>query len=154
YVRHRILLIVAGALIWVAGCGGSSDSDDDPDPTPLSHRFAEVDARARAAYVEHNIPGMGLAIYDRFGTLIFQQMYGDFSADRRVAIASASKLVSGAVLFRLMDAGYLSLDSTTAEVLGWTDEKGAITLRHLLSFTSGLPREHFCTLQVNIDLAD
>lgn len=153
-MRNRTALLVAGALIWIAGCGGSGGSDDDPTPVPPSHRFAQVDARARAAYVEHNIPGMGLAIYDRSGTLLFQQMYGDFSADRRVAIASASKLVAGVVLFRLMDAGYLSLDSTTAEVLGWTDDKGAISLRHLLSFTSGLPREHLCTLQANIDLAD
>jgi CubicO group peptidase (beta-lactamase class C family) len=113
-----------------------------------------VDAAAQAAYEAQKVPGMGVAIYDRSGTLVFQKMYGDFSADRRVAIASASKMVAGAVLFRLIDAGYLSLDSTTAEVLGWSGDTGAITLRHLLSFTSGLPPEQLCTIQVNIDLAD
>ena len=153
-MRHRILLLAASALLCVAGCGGSSGSDADPAPAPPANSFAQVDAAARAAYEEQNVPGMGLAIYDRAGTLIFQQMYGDFSADRRVAIASASKLVSGTVLLRLIDAGYLSLDSTTAEILGWTDENGSITLRQLLSFTSGLPREHLCTLQIDIDLAD
>ena len=49
-------------------------------------------------------------------------MYGNFSADQRVAIASASKLVSGATLFRLVDAGYLTLDTTTGQVLGWTGD--------------------------------
>jgi CubicO group peptidase (beta-lactamase class C family) len=113
-----------------------------------------VDAAVRAAYEEQRIPGMGLSVYHRTGSLVFQRMYGDFSADRRVAIASASKMISGVVLFRLIDAGYLSLDSTTAEVLGWSGPQGAITLRHLLSFTSGLRPEHLCTLQVAIDLAD
>lgn len=134
------------------GCGSSGGSD--PAPLPPSDRFAQVDATARAAYEAQNVPGMGLAIYDRSGTLIFQRMYGDFSADRRVAIASASKMVAGTVIFRLIDAGYLSLDSTTADVLGWSGDQGAITLRHLLSFTSGLPPEHLCTIQISIDLAD
>jgi len=40
-------------------------------------------------------------------------MLGGFSADQRVAIASASKLVSGVVIFRLIEQDYLSLDSTT-----------------------------------------
>jgi CubicO group peptidase (beta-lactamase class C family) len=97
---------------------------------------------------------MGLAVYDDQGNKIFERMYGDFSADRRVAIASASKLVSGVTLFRLVDAGYLSLDSTTAEILGWSGPKGDITLRHLLSFTSGLDPEHSCTYQPDITLAD
>lgn len=151
-MQDRKLLFMACISLHLVGCGGSGDSD--PAPPPPTDRFALVDAAARAAYEEHDIPGMGLAIYDRSGALVFRQMYGDFNADRRVAIASASKMVAGAIIFRLIDAGYLSLDSTTAEVLGWSGDKGAITLRHLLSFTSGLPPEHVCTIQINIDLAD
>lgn len=151
-MQHRSLLLIAYASLHLAGCGGSGGSDTAPPPPP--DRFAQVDAAAQAAYEEQGITGMGLAIYDRSGTLVFQQMYGDFSADRRVAIASASKMVAGAVIFTLIDAGYLSLDSTTAEVLGWSGDKGAITLRHLLSFTSGLPPEQLCTVQLSIDLAD
>ena len=77
-----------------------------------------------------------------------------FAADRRVAIASASKLVSGVVLFRLIDQGYLSLDSTTGQVLGWSGENASITLRQLLSFTSGLQPSHPCTLRAGIALAE
>lgn len=97
---------------------------------------------------------MGLAVYDAQGTKVFERMYGNFSADRRVAIASASKLVSGVTLFRLVDAGYLSLDATTGQLLGWTGTKGEITLRHLLSFTSGLEPEHACTYQPNTPLQE
>jgi CubicO group peptidase (beta-lactamase class C family) len=96
---------------------------------------------------------MGLAIYDRDGVKVFERMYGNFSATLRVPIASSSKLVSGVVLFRLIDQEFLSLDSTTAQVLGWSGDKGMITLRHLLSFTSGLPPENFCTYRDTSTLA-
>ena len=81
-------------------------------------------------------------------------MYGSFSADQRVAIASSSKMVAGLVILRLVDQGFLTLDSTTGAVLGWTGPQSAITLRQLLSFTSGLDREMPCTLLAGIDLAD
>ena len=97
---------------------------------------------------------MGLAIYDAQGVKRFEKMYGTFAADRRVAIASSSKMVAGLTILRLVDQGFLQLDSTTADVLGWTGPQGAITLRQLLSFTSGLPREAPCTLLAAITLAD
>jgi CubicO group peptidase (beta-lactamase class C family) len=142
-------LLISVALL-LAACGGDDSSPSEP---PASDTFAEVDSAARAAYDRYKVP-MGLAVYDDRGNKVFERMYGDFSADRRVAIASASKLVSGVTLFRLIDAGYLSLDSTTAEILGWSGPNGAITLRHLLSFTSGLEPEHSCTYQPDITLAD
>jgi serine-type D-Ala-D-Ala carboxypeptidase/endopeptidase len=79
-------------------------------------------------------------------------MYGNFLPDTRVPIASASKLVSGVTLFRLMDAGYLTLDSTTSQVLGWTGDEGAISLRELLAFTSGLAPENRCTYDSTVTL--
>ena len=84
----------------------------------------------------------------------FEKMYGTFAPDQRIAIASASKMVAGLTIMRLVDQGFLTLDSTTADVLGWSGPQGAITLRQLLSFTSGLPREAPCTLLQNITLAD
>jgi CubicO group peptidase (beta-lactamase class C family) len=71
-----------------------------------------------------------------------------------VAIASASKIVAGLTLLRLVDQGFLTLNSTTGNVLGWTGPQADITLRHLLSFTSGLPREAPCTLLPQTTLAD
>lgn len=144
-----IRCLLFSAFMFLAACGGG---EDDPSAPAVPDAFTEVDSAARAAYVEHGVP-MGLAVYSADGTKLFERMYGDFSSDRRVAIASASKLVSGVTLFRLIDSGYLSLDSTTGQVLGWTGTKGEITLRHLLSFTSGLEPEHPCTYQSGITLA-
>jgi len=155
--RMRSMVWILGSLYFVglAGCGGS-DSPDSNSPPPVAtvDRFAAVDAAAKAAFDTAAIRGMGVSIYTRDGTKVFERMYGDFSADRRVAIASASKMISGVVLFRLIDRGYLSLDSTTGEVLGWSGPQASITLRHLLSFTSGLPPENSCVFRPDMSLAD
>ncbi|WP_129648159.1 serine hydrolase domain-containing protein [Peristeroidobacter agariperforans] len=144
------LLLPALACLGLNACG-----DDDASPTPpADDPFVAIDRAAEAAYRTQGIEGMGLAIYNRDGEKVFERMYGNFSATQRVPIASASKLVSGVVLFRLIDQGFLSLDSTTAQVLGWSGEKGTITLRHLLSFTSGLPPENFCTYRETHTLAE
>jgi len=90
-------------------------------------------------------PALAFALYDKSDRLVFSKSYGGFSVDDRVAVASASKLVSGLVLFAVIGKGSLSLDSTTGAVLGWPAPKDTITLRQLLSFTSGLPPEADCT---------
>lgn len=133
-------------LCWLlVGCGGTSDVDGSP--------FASVDALLQDALRSNNIDGMGLTVYDKNGKKQFEGIYGDFSADRRVNIASASKMVSGVTLLALVDQGYLSLDSTTGEVLGW-NQNSDITLRHLLSFTSGLRPVHLCLISLNMTLSE
>src|SRR5882757_760956 len=140
-------LVISSALLALTACGAGGD-----DPSGSDNPFDAVDSAARAAFESEGIAGMGLAIYNHEGVKVFEQMYGHFSPDTRVPIASASKLVSGVTLFRLMDAGYLTLDSTTGQVLGWTGDQGAITLRQLLSFTSGLAPENHCTYDSTVTL--
>lgn len=150
--------VLVTIVLFLSACGG--DGDPPPagggpgggDPAPPADPFAEVDRLAAATFAEQGIPGMGLVIYDANDRKVFERMYGDFGPDRRVAVASASKMVSGLVLFRLVDQGYLSLDSTTASVLGWSGPQGAITLRHLLSFTSGLEPDADCTSSALVTL--
>jgi len=116
--------------------------------------FADIDRTARAAFESQHIAGMGLSIYDAHGNKVFEQMYGDFSPDRRIPIASASKMVAGLTILRLVDQGKLSLDSTTGQVLAWKGPQAAITLRQLLSFTSGLPPRDACSMRPGITLAE
>jgi len=149
----RVSLLVF-ALGWLAACGGGGEDAVSPPADPIPDPFTDVDRAASAAFAAQGISGMGLAIYDANGVKRFERMYGAFSADQRVAIASSSKMVAGLVMLRLVDQGFLTLDSTTGAVLGWTGPPAAITLRQLLSFTSGLEREMPCTLLAGIDLAD
>src|SRR5262245_8781635 len=153
-MRTLRISLFAFALSWLAACGGGSGDGVPPPSNPIPDPFADVDRAASAAFTAQGISGMGLAIYDAAGVKRFEKMYGNFAPDQRIAIASASKLVSGLTILRLVDQGFLTLDSTTGAVLGWTGPQGAITLRQLLSFTSGLPPEAPCTLLPNFTLAE
>ena len=143
--RHAIS--AALAALSIAGCGGGSIAaapppappPAGPPPQPTASPWAEVETAFDRAYAATGYTGAALAIYAPDGRLLYSRVRGDLALDRRVAVASASKLVSGLTLLRLVDQGLLSLDSTTGDVLGWVGPRAAVTLRHMLSFTSGLP---------------
>lgn len=116
-------------------------------------RWAEVDRLARETMAAEGIVDAGLVVYDADDRLVFERMYGDFAPDRRLAVASASKLIAGLVLFDLVADGLLALDDTTASVLGWQGDGSTITLEQLMAFTSGLERDRPCTALPNISLA-
>jgi CubicO group peptidase (beta-lactamase class C family) len=149
-LAHFTLILLGG----LAGCGGGGGANTPPSPPTVADPFADVDRAAATAFAAQGLSGMGLAIYDAQGVKRFEKMYGAFAPDQRIAIASASKLVSGLTILRLVEQGFLSLDSSTAAVLGWSGPRGAITLRQLLSFTSGLPPDAACTLAADITLAE
>jgi D-alanyl-D-alanine-carboxypeptidase/D-alanyl-D-alanine-endopeptidase len=159
-LKH-LICVGAAVLACLSGCGGGGSSPaappvvSAPAPPPVApDSFAQVDATANAAFTAQGITGMGVAIYDAQGVKRFEKMYGNFAPDMRVAIASSSKMISGLTILRIVDQGFLTLDSTTGAVLGWTGPQGTITLRQLLSFTSGLPADAPCTSQQLITLAN
>lgn len=154
-----VLTVAFAAALAAAACSGTSaplepdaaPAPPDADPAVV---WAEIDRLTSSAVASAAVPGLGLAIYDASDRKVFEKMYGDFHPDREVAIASSSKLVSGLVLLDVVADGLLSLDSTTGTILGWTGPKAEITLRHLLSFTSGLPADHSCTRNSTLTLAE
>lgn len=120
--------------------GGDTVADDTLGPWQAVERVFLT----RSA--EAGVADLGLAVWNRRDQRVFDRAHGTFTSDTRMAIASASKLVAGLVIFDVIRQGHLTLDSTTGQVLGWTGEVAGINLRHLLSFTSGLPKEAACTL--------
>lgn len=76
---------------------------------------------------------------DSSGT-IHTRTTGAFGPDSVVPIASASKWMSAAVIMSLVDNGTLALDDTCGKFLPlFTGKKASITIRQLMSHTSGLP---------------
>jgi len=145
-----------GRTATPAGVDGATDdagadARDAGSPPDAIHgnsdasAFGAVEALLVQRAAQAGVTSLGLAIWDARDERVYERMLGDFTGDTRVAVASASKLVSGLVLFDVVRRGLLSLDATTGDVLGWTAPNAAITLRHLLSFTSGLPPDATCT---------
>ena len=115
--------------------------------------------RVLDAWIAHEVaqreqPGLSIGIvHDQ--ELIWSKGYGWADRDRKIPatpatlyrIASISKLFTSTAVMQLRDAGRLQLDDPVAKHLAWFRIRNAhpqgptITLRHLLSHISGLPRE-------------
>jgi D-alanyl-D-alanine carboxypeptidase len=100
----------------------------------------------------HQIPGIAVGIVHN-GELIWGKGYGfadlekrtPVTLDTRFRIASITKSFTAAAIMQLRDAGKLRLDDPVRQSVPWFDLRyeGApeITIRHLLTHTSGLPRD-------------
>jgi CubicO group peptidase (beta-lactamase class C family) len=148
--------LVLSASAPACGGGGAAGAPDAaaPDMAEAPGRWAAVEKALEDGAVTAG-PGaaFGLTIWDAHDARVYEHMIGGFTPDQRVAIASASKMISGLVIFDAIRRGELDLDATTGKVLGWTGDNGAITLRQLLSFTSGLNRAALCTANPLVTLA-
>ncbi|MBN1291316.1 MAG: serine hydrolase [Candidatus Latescibacteria bacterium] len=115
-------------------------------------RLLEAWIEAQIAYKD--VPGMSVGIvYDQ--EMIWSKGFGN--ADRAnktpaspatiYRIASISKLFTSVAILKLRDEGKLQLDDPIKKHLPWFNIKNnfpdapVITIRHLLTHTSGLPRE-------------
>jgi serine-type D-Ala-D-Ala carboxypeptidase len=107
--------------------------------TGCSYDFSAVTALIQNAVNSIPLDGASLMLI-KDGQVIYEQYFGDYNADTRVFIASASKWLSAATLMALVDEGKLSLDDPVSKYLTYfTGVKGAMTIRQMFSHTSGLP---------------
>ena len=105
---------------------------------------AQVDQVVTATLRDTGVPSASIAIV-RGGRIVFVRAYGKQcercgAPDARLPyqIASVSKQFTAAALLLLEDEGKLSLDDTVAKYLPGITGGDRITLRQLLSHTSGL----------------
>ncbi|TGL63325.1 serine hydrolase domain-containing protein [Leptospira sarikeiensis] len=92
--------------------------------------------------------GASFQVFKKDGTRVYFREKGELGADKVGPVFSASKLVTSSTIMAFISgtcgssANSISLSTTTGDILGWTGVKGSITLRQLLSFTSGLNPEN------------
>jgi len=112
-----------------------------------------LEAWIEAQRVAHELPGLSIGIvHDQ--ALVWSRGFGWADVERRepagadtlYRIGSITKLFTATALLILRDAGTLNLDDPLTVHLPWFQMKavadaGTITIRHLLTHTSGLPRE-------------
>ena len=117
-------------------------------PTSLS-TDARVDAYIQQQMAKYQIPGMSIAVVKN-GRVMKVKGYGlasvefDVPADANTVFQmfSVSKVFAGIAVMKLVEDGRLSLDAPITEFFDSASTPAAwkqITVRHLLSHTSGLP---------------
>jgi CubicO group peptidase (beta-lactamase class C family) len=101
--------------------------------------FTADSLRFAADYLkDHN--GHGMLVYYR-DKLVFEEYFNGWAADKPHRLASGTKSFSGAMLAAAVEDGLLTLDEKVADtIVEWKDDqrKSQITIRHLLSLTSGI----------------
>lgn len=101
---------------------------------------------------ERHLTGLAVGIVHD-GNLIWGKGYGMANVDQKIPvtldtrfrIASITKTFTAIAIMQLRDAGKLRLDDPVSDYLDWFslryEDAPPITIRHLLTHTSGLPRD-------------
>lgn len=109
-----------------------------PDPSPYKYRnrldFYNF-LRSHSKDYDNNL----MVYIGRRDTTEFCFRMGQYNADTRLPIMSASKAVTAAVIMSIVESGKLTLDDKVSKyVPSFNNEKKDITLRQLMSHTSGI----------------
>src|SRR5438105_849362 len=134
----------AALLVFALSCATTPRLDETFDPAKLH----EIDARIEKAIADHIIPGgvlwierNGIAYHRAYGNRALVPAVEQNSEDTIYDAASLTKVVATAPsIWMLLRQGKISLDAPVKTYVpeftgGWRDE---ITIRHLLTHTSGL----------------
>jgi CubicO group peptidase (beta-lactamase class C family) len=130
----RLLLFVATTAVVVASPAARVRAD-------------EVDDFARTVIERHHIPGMAVAVI-KDGKLVSERQYGSANLETDTPLSresvfryqSVSKQFAVAATMRLVEQGKIGLDDTVSKYLDKTPTAWSkVTVRHLLSATSGIP---------------
>jgi CubicO group peptidase (beta-lactamase class C family) len=139
--------LLAAALALLAGLSALAACHHAPAGVSEADRLAAVDAQARSAMAKRAIPGIAIAVI-RDGQPAHVLVSGDadlashapVTGDTPFQLASTTKLFSSIAVLRLVADGKLQLDDPVGDHLdGLPPAWRAITVRQLLSHTSGLP---------------
>jgi CubicO group peptidase (beta-lactamase class C family) len=128
----------------------------DPDRRlKLAKAFPEIDALGAKTIAKHGIPGMAIGVVID-GELAYERGFGFADLERRVPvtadtvfrIGSMTKTFTALAILALRDDGVLRLDDPlvlhlpeAAGLVYPTRDAGPVTLRQMLTHTSGLPRD-------------
>lgn len=142
-------------LLLLAGCGGGGGGASVPLPSASTSgdsaqvANAAVDSYVQSELIRQSIPGLALVI-KKNDKIVYAKGYGyanletatPATTEQRFHIGSISKQFTAAAVMLLVEDGKMALDDKIATYLGTVPKEWeAITVRQILTHTSGLPRD-------------
>ena len=149
--KHAVLAALSLFAVAASACSGNAASPPGPTPAPTPSPAptpaptATPSPAATQPLVDavnaSPVRDIHVLIGDRRG-VVFQYRKGALGGGDVLPIASATKMLAGITILRLVEAGKLRLDDHPQRYLPfWTsdtaDARSRVTLAQLLSFTSG-----------------
>ncbi|MDF2770522.1 MAG: Beta-lactamase [Geminicoccaceae bacterium] len=135
------------ALLLVLPSVGRTQSAAGSPPATTANVDQRVDAFVRGEMARQKVPGIGLAVIRR-GEVLKLTGYGEANVEHKVPVTpetifqsgSLGKMFTSALIMLLVEDGKLELDRSIVTYLPNAPEPfKAITVRHLLTHTSGIP---------------
>jgi D-alanyl-D-alanine carboxypeptidase len=153
---RRLVVLVAAAALVLAGCTSANTESSSTPASPSAETSAAPESGSTAADLDQALaelvampggpPGVISIVQVDGDRTVHTAGVGDVSTgaaptvNDHMRVASAAKAFSGGTALALVDQGVLALDDTIGK---WLPEQpaawSAVTLRQLLSHTSGLP---------------
>src|SRR5688572_2539230 len=130
-----LALAIVIPCLMTGACASSREGSTDARLDPLFATWNRADS-----------PGCGVGV-SRNGTVIFERGYGMASLERKAPItsstvfhlASITKPFTAMSVLLAAERGLLSLDDEVSKYIpGWSNLEHRVTVRHLLTHTSGL----------------
>lgn len=131
-----------------------ADQGDHPMPTAPTPRYPDLDACAYQELGRFTVPGAAIAVLH--DGEVARHAYGVANLETKqpvtpetlFQIGSISKIFTATIAMQLVDEGTLDLDAPVASYLpdlrlGDAAAQRSVTLRHLLSHTSGIEGDRF-----------
>ena len=126
-------------LLLLGLSAGLAPPDAARAQSACAYDLTSVTNRIGTAVEQKPLPGASLLLI-KDGQTIYEQAFGSYTVNTIVPIASAGKWISASVILSLVDQRRISLDAPVSKYLkNWRGPRGKITIRQLLSHTSGLP---------------
>lgn len=153
-MRKQSTALLYATLVTTAALAAVTSNAEITEHPEVAGNLALLDRWIDAHQDYGQVPGISVGIVlDQ--DLIWEKSYGYSNVGRKqpatsetlYSICSISKLFTSIALMQQRDAGRLQLDDPVSEHLDWFDightypDSGPITIRSLLTHSSGLPRE-------------
>src|SRR5688500_10441194 len=146
----RSVVIIAALVLGVptaVDAQGAQSAAPKSRPIAVTNVDQRVDAFVREEMARQKVPGIGAAVI-RGGQVLKLAGYGEANVEHHVAVTpetifqsgSLGKMFTSSLIMLLVEDGKIELDRSIATYLPSAPEAfKAITVRHLLRHTSGIP---------------
>ena len=163
--RIRLIAVIVLCLVSF-GCASSAATANTDAPAQPSFDTAALDSFITQMMEDYNVPGVGLAIVED-GKVSYTKGYGvrdvetgeTVTSDTEFPIGSTTKSFTALDMMILVDEGSVDLDAPVTTYipefeLSNPDDTDLVTVRHLLSHTTGLVRTDASTFDLNVTAED
>jgi D-alanyl-D-alanine carboxypeptidase len=153
--RHMVAIIILPLAILAVVLSAGASGERIPAASDWNGKYAAVDAYIRRYAARNDLPGLAVTILDHGS--IHHQFFGSATisppslVDERTSfeIGSLTKQFTAASVLLLVRSGRLDLDHKIAEYMRDAPHGDQITIRELLTHTSGLPEYLNSAIMVN-----